>query len=115
MREQKSQKYHNDKSQAERCYDFAVSLVDVWRYDEAIDELKKSINLEPHNAKYRYKTGVILDKMGLPKKAISQLKKAVKLEPNNSLYHHTLGKLLQETGNHKAALAQKKIVEELKL
>lgn len=103
------------KSQAERCYDFAVSLQKVWRYDEAIKELKKSMKMEPKNAKYHYRTGLIYRDMGLLKKALSQMKKAVKLDPNNAIYHHDFAELLKEAGKDRASDAEKEVAHRLGL
>lgn len=98
---------------AENCYKFAVSVMEVCRYEDALLELNKAIRMVPGNAKYRYQAGIALQESGKPRNAIMQIKKAVKLEPNNVLYRRELSRLLRLAGHYKAARKQREIADTL--
>lgn len=98
---------------AENCYKFAVSVMEVCRYEDALLELNKAIRMVPGNAKYRYQAGIALQESGEIWKALMQMRKAVKLEPNNALYRRELSRLLRLAGHYKAARKQREIADTL--
>ena len=62
------------------------------RYDEALIETKKAVELEPDNAKYHNNLGVTLHEMRRYDEALVELQKAVALEPDNKMYRENYDK-----------------------
>lgn len=58
-----------------------ICLAEVGRYDEAVFELKKAIDLAPKKADYYYTLGKILGRMKKYEEAISYFETTLKLNP----------------------------------
>src|SRR5207244_11034019 len=67
-----------------------VDKVRQHKYDEALDSLSQSAQLDPQNADtFRY-LGVTLAEKGLRRPAESALRRAIQLAPENGEAHHNL-------------------------
>jgi len=71
----------------------------VERYEEALKETKKAIELKPDNAEYYNSLGITLHEMGRYKEAAAAKQKAIELEPDNTEYQESLDKTLQKMEN----------------
>ena len=60
------------------------------RYDEALTETQKAVELEPDNAKYHDNLGNIFYEMGRYDEALTETQRAVELEPENDEYQDNL-------------------------
>jgi tetratricopeptide (TPR) repeat protein len=52
-------------------------------YAGAVAALKKAVDIDPGNQKYRYLYGLGLEREGHKKDAVNQFKKAIQLDPNS--------------------------------
>ena len=62
------------------------------RYDEALTETQKAVELEPNNAEYRNSLGITLHNMKRYDEALIEKQKAVELEPDNKMYREIYDK-----------------------
>ncbi|MFC2167235.1 protein kinase, partial [Acidobacteriota bacterium] len=75
------------------------------RYDEAIEEEKRALVLDPLNITYHTMLGEFLRLAGRWDEAIEQLNKALEMEPNNWLVHMIFARAYQSQGRYEEALA----------
>ncbi len=72
-----------DSTQPNRYYNRAIALEALGRFLEAIDSLKKAIDLEGSNSKYQVSLAGIYQKLGRRGEARAILQKVKKLDPEN--------------------------------
>jgi tetratricopeptide (TPR) repeat protein len=63
------------------------------RHEEAINHLKRAIEIAPDNAKVHYMLGAEHAEIGLYDRAVEEMSKAVQLDPNLDTAHFQLGLL----------------------
>ena len=68
-----------------------VTLHEMGRYQEALDESRKALELDPDNARYHNSCGATLHKMGRYQEALDEKLKALELDPDNARYHDSCG------------------------
>lgn len=74
-----------------------LSLKKQKKYDEAIAEFDKSIQLKPKKSVYYYNKARALKEFGKFKQALQEIKQAIKLSPNNHIYQNSCGLLYFES------------------
>jgi len=75
------------------------------RYQQALDLLAKSIQLEPAKAIQHYSIGLVLEKIGAIPQAIQAYQQAIALEPQSINAYNNLGNILLATGELEQAEA----------
>ena len=102
------QAIQNITSQMElqKMFSEAVALVDIGKYQEAMEIFKKLIEKNPQNARYYAWLGVVLFKMNRYEEAVKETQRALDLEPDNAVYHDGLGATLHEMGRYEESLKE---------
>jgi tetratricopeptide (TPR) repeat protein len=80
------------------------------RYDEAIEQLRRTVELEPHYPVTYWILGVVLRKMGQLEQAIAEGEKGVKLSGGSPLMSAALAQTLATAGERTKAI---QIVDDL--
>ena len=92
LRYRRYQHYIDDFLVADLYFKISESLKNIKeRYEEAMEEKQRAIELEPENAGYHASLGVTLHEMKYYEKSLEEKQKAVELEPDNAEYHHNQG------------------------
>jgi tetratricopeptide (TPR) repeat protein len=81
----------------------AVLAYDDQRYDDALDLLRRAINLDPQNARALYYSGLTYLAMKQPEQAVGPLERARKLRPNDENVQLQLGIAYFTAGNYDQA------------
>lgn len=68
------------------------------RYQEAIDALSKSLEIEPSRAPIHYNFGLVLEKTSNIERAVEAYKQAIALNPKHTDAYHNLGNIFLQTG-----------------
>ncbi|HLJ51188.1 MAG TPA: tetratricopeptide repeat protein [Bryobacteraceae bacterium] len=82
-----------------RRFDAATGLMKSKRYDEAIEEWRKAIEIDPNDAKARYNFAWTLMDKGRPAEAAAEYRKACDLNPDEPAWFARLALALAESGN----------------
>lgn len=90
----------------EAHYTRALSLVNVERLKEAVDELRQTTSLRPSHYYEWLDLGVTLDRLGDQTAAISALRESVRLAPSFAQPRWQLGNLLHRQGQYPEAFAE---------
>jgi tetratricopeptide (TPR) repeat protein len=69
------------------------------RYQDAYEDLRRAITLQPTNADYQANAGYVLWKLGHPTEAIDAERAAMKLDDKNYTAHYQLGRFLLRVGD----------------
>lgn len=77
---------------------------EIKRYDEALKDKIKAIELEPDNARYYISRGATLNMLKRHEEALVDTTKAIELEPDNALYYDSRCITLNELKRHEEAL-----------
>jgi Tfp pilus assembly protein PilF len=80
-----------------------VCLVEVGRFDEAVDELNEAISLKPGRVDYYYTLSDILGRSGRYEEALSCFEMALNLDQRNTGAYRTLGLAYLEIGKKEEA------------
>ena len=70
--------------------------------EEAVESMKKAIEIEPRNYQYHLAAGIFLSKSGRVDEAISELEQAEKLDPMVTAAHTKLNRLYAERKQRRA-------------
>jgi tetratricopeptide (TPR) repeat protein len=93
----------------------ALARIRLQKFQEALGDLKRAIELNPKNADYRANYGYVLWKLGKGAEAIEAEREALKLDEKNYTANYQLGRFLLRTGNRslltEAASRLKKALE----
>jgi len=76
----------------------AKELADSGQYAEALEELEKSLALNPYYAKAHSDKGYILFRMGKYQEAIACIEKAIQLDPELAMAYYDYGSVLESMG-----------------
>ena len=79
----------------------AYARMQLGRYAEAHEDLRRAVALQPTNADYQASLGYVLWKVGRPAEAIAAERAALKLSDTNSTAHYQLGRFLLLGGDPK--------------
>ena len=93
-----------DRDRANQHLDRSISLSMCGKLDQAVDEIKKAIAVDPEFAQAHNKLGDYLMKMGLVKEAADAYTRSLQLDPNNQNSNFDLGCALAHLGQHEEAL-----------
>ena len=85
-------------------YNFAVFLGMAGRTREAMDVLKKALDVNPFHALSHNNLGYLLAQQGKSEEAGEHFRLAIQYQPNFQLPHFNLGRLLMTQGEHKQAI-----------
>ena len=92
-------RYHNS---------LGVTLHKMQRYDEALAEKRRAVELEPENARYHNSLSTTLHEMQRYEDALAESRRAVELEPENAEWRDSLAVTLDALGQKKAAEKERK-------
>jgi tetratricopeptide (TPR) repeat protein len=73
------------------------------RYDEAIEHLQKSVELDPNEAALRFQLGIALSSLGRSDEAREQFEKAAELDPLHGGAQYQLATIARKAGDQEAA------------
>jgi tetratricopeptide (TPR) repeat protein len=85
---------------------YAVCLVLFDRNEEALAEMRRSLDLDPLSPHFRYGSALLFFLMRQYDNAIEQYRKTLELDPNLPLVHEDLGYAYEKKGMQKEAIAQ---------
>ncbi|MBE9511913.1 MAG: tetratricopeptide repeat protein [Bacteroidetes bacterium] len=89
---------------AKKHYKAGVVYIESKKFEFAIDEFTKAVELDPDFAKAYIERGKLYDKAGNKEAAIEDFSKAVIFEPKNKELFYYLGKCYNEAGKYNKAL-----------
>lgn len=81
----------------------AVTRAQLVHWRDGITICRRSIQVEPRDARSHYNLGCSLEAMGDKKTAITHFREAIKISPDYEKAHNNLGVALAETGDLRAA------------
>lgn len=84
----------------------ADALVDEGRLDEAIEEYRAAIALDPSDPCTHFGLCDAYDKKGMTDAAMRELREAMRLRPGWPYYHNRMGKLLESAGKPEEAASE---------
>ncbi len=79
----------------------SVARMRLGRYNEALEDLRHAISLQPTNAEYQANFGYVLWKLGRADEAVMAERAALKVDPKNTTAHYQLGRFLLRLGDRK--------------
>lgn len=79
----------------------ALARMRLNRYQEAYEDLRRVVALQPANSEYQANLGYVLWKLGRPAEAIAAERAAIKLDDKNYTAHYQLGRFLLRLGGQK--------------
>jgi tetratricopeptide (TPR) repeat protein len=94
----------NDWNDAERRVERAQELFEQRKLQEAVEELRAAIAINPYNPGWFYNLGVTLDEMERAEEAIDAYKQALDIEPGDLQTMSRLGMDLHRVGRLKQAI-----------
>ena len=86
---------------------------DLGRYDDAIAEYERAIELDPKDAYPHNGLGNVYFEVGRYDDAIAEYERAIELDPKDACPHNGLGSVYYEVGRYKEAIAEYKRAIEL--
>ncbi|MGA9995965.1 MAG: tetratricopeptide repeat protein [Pyrinomonadaceae bacterium] len=98
---------------AEGFYKLGVERFEAKKYKEAVDAFKKSLRLQPKDAKTNYEMGRAYSRLKLYNDAAEAQKRAIRLEPQWAEAHYQLGVTYYVIGKRDLAIEQFKILKNL--
>ena len=87
-----------------RLFDSALELANKGRHQEAVDEWRRALAMEPGNAKAHTNLGISLSRLGASEEAIAELRRAVELKPDYPEARNNLGVALVQMGRFAEAV-----------
>jgi tetratricopeptide (TPR) repeat protein len=79
---------------------------DQGRYQEALESLTRSVEIDPMNARSYNNLGLVYEKLGNGDKALDAYQQALRLEPNLLATRNNLGGLLGKLGRYQEAIEE---------
>lgn len=73
-------------------------LVDLGNYAEAIEPLKRWVELEPNDADAHYRLGIAYSELKRHEESVEELQESIRLDPKQPEVHYTLGVCFGEAG-----------------
>lgn len=92
--------------EARKVYLKAVEGLREEEIEDAIDKLKKALEINPDYFDAQWMIANAYEMLGDNDKAIASYRKAAEIDPSNSLPHQSLGELFEGMGRHKEALEE---------
>ena len=94
----------NDWNDAERRVERAAELYEQRKLQEAVDELRAAIAINPYNSGWFFNLGLTLDELDRPDEAIEAYRQALEIDPNDLQTMNRLGMCQHRIGKLKNAL-----------
>ena len=94
----------NDWQDAEDRVEKAQELFAQQKWQEALDELRAAIAMNPYNSSWYFNIGLTLDELGRYDEALEAYTKALRIEPDDIEALHRLGVDLARLGKFDQAL-----------
>jgi tetratricopeptide (TPR) repeat protein len=94
----------NDWNDAERRVERAQELYEQRKLQEAVDELRAAIAINPYNSGWFFNLGLTLDELDRAEEAIDAYRQALEIDPNDLQTMNRLGMDLHRVGRFKLAL-----------
>jgi tetratricopeptide (TPR) repeat protein len=94
----------NDWNDAERRVEKAQELFEQHKLQEAVEELRAAIAINPYNPGWFYNLGVTLDELDRSEEAIDAYKQALEIEPGDLITMNRLGMDLHRVGRLRQAV-----------
>jgi superkiller protein 3 len=88
----------NDWNDAERRVERAQELYEQRKLQEAVDELRAAIAINPYNSGWFFNLGLTLDELDRAEEAIDAYKQALDIDPNDLQTMNRLGMDLHRVG-----------------
>jgi tetratricopeptide (TPR) repeat protein len=107
------QRAHELDPLVHRGIDIVTTLLRAGRYDDALRQVSRVLDIDPHFALAHATLGWALVLKGMPDQGIAELQKAVSLAPDNTLYLGQLGEALGMAGRSEQAREALRHLEEL--
>ena len=76
------------------------------RYEDAMREFRKALELDPSNQRALINLGIVLSRTGRQAEAVERLNEAIALDPGSALAHHNLGHIYYRAGKLKEAISE---------
>jgi len=95
----------NDWQDAEDRVEKAQELFAQQKWQEALDELRAAISMNPYNSSWYFNIGLTLDELGRFDEALEAYTKALRIEPDDIEALHRLGIDQARLGRFDQALA----------
>jgi tetratricopeptide (TPR) repeat protein len=73
------------------------------RYDDAVEHLRKAVELDPNEATLRFQLGIALSSLGRSEEAREQFEKAAELDPLHGGAQYQLATIARKAGDQEAA------------
>jgi tetratricopeptide (TPR) repeat protein len=94
----------NSFADAEAHLKLGNNYIESGKYQEAIEEYKQAIKIEPDFAEAHNNLGLAYDKSGKYQEAIEEYKQAIKVKPNFPGAHNNMGIAYGESGKYQEAI-----------
>lgn len=98
---------------AEGTLQLGELLLRLERYDEALPQIRRSIELAPENARAHWALGVTLTSTGKTEEGFRSLVESVRHDPDFAGAHHALGLAYLARGDRPSALDEYRILKDL--
>lgn len=96
-----------DKRFSEPLY-MGIALKSMGKYNDAIQQFKKVLTLNPSNSLAHFYMGIALKKIGNYRRAVQKFKKVISMDTSNSLVHYHLALIYKQLGLIKEAKREAK-------
>src|SRR5438270_12132326 len=94
----------NDWQDAEERVEKAQELFAQQKWQEALDELRAAIAMNPYNSSWYFNIGLVLDELSRFDEALEAYQKALRIEPDDIEALHRMGIDLARLGRFDDAL-----------
>ena len=84
------------------------------RNQEALEQYREALRLDPGRLETHNNLGSLLDKMGRPEDALAECRETVRLDPDSSLARNNLGAVLAELGRIDEAISEYEVALRIK-
>ena len=89
--------------EAHKYYQSACTLENSQKYKQALDDLKKALELSGEDALIYTKMGGLFSELGEWENALDAYESAAKLRPNDAFIYISMGNILQTIGDYENA------------
>ena len=94
----------SNRDQAQAHYQRGDELSDSGKYEEAVDEFRKAIRLNPSHFESHNNLGFAFSRLGRYWEAVHEYKEAVRVHPDNAVARNNLGFMYNKLGLYEEAI-----------
>ncbi|MCD4793285.1 MAG: tetratricopeptide repeat protein [Bacteroidales bacterium] len=91
-------------SESLKTFNNGIKFFELKEYKKAIENFKKTIEINPNDSVTFYNIGVAYDKLKEYKKAVNNYKKAIEINPNDDNIFYNIGGVYDELKEYKKAI-----------